>query len=76
MLLGRPNIDRSGLPDLSFRWVLAVRVRADRQPVQFEIDGVVHRRPVALPVTAAMAASYAAGYLLLIDGGIGEPAGC
>ena len=77
MLLGRPNTGHSDVPALGFRRVYAVRVRAGRTPVRFEIDGVVHRRTVTLPVTAAMAASYAAaGYPVLIDDGVAEPVGC
>lgn len=73
MMLGRPNdrdaSPRSGLPDLGFRHLAAVRVWTGDGPDRFEVDGIVRRHPVTRPVTASLAARLVAhGVPLVIRG--------
>lgn len=65
------------VPELGFRRVTAVRVWAGTEPVRYEIDGVVHRRPVTQPVTAGLAARLVAAGVPLVtrrSGGTSERA--
>lgn len=52
--------------DLGFRRVVLVRAWTGPDQTRFEVDGVVHRYPVTLPVTAAMASRLVAAGVPLV----------
>lgn len=59
-MLGTPNATAASpelrVPDLGFKRIWAVRVWTGAGPARFEVEGVVHRRPVTRPVTGRLAA--------------------
>lgn len=78
-MLGAPNTSgaspKSRNLDLGFKRIWAVRAWASAGRTRYEVEGVVHRRPVTVTVTAAIATQLVATGIPLVIREAEGPAG-